>query len=136
MKKGIDLHKLKEALDNGSVFEENNKLNEIFKKAEYIDMLPEDKKKELLENRDERLNNEWDKNEDKIIKEIREDSEERMKKRSVYEKNEMNIAKIKFLTNEILVFEEYEKQLKEELEKNKSKIDNLNTQINVLNKDI
>lgn len=133
-KKGIDLNKLKEALDSGKVFEGNDTLYGIIDKSENIDKSLE--KNKILEERDERVKLGWETHKDEFLADVEKDNNERMKKREDNEKNEMVFAKIKFLENEIKIYEELSKNIQHELDFNQQKIDHLNAQIEVLKKDI
>jgi hypothetical protein len=133
-KKGIDLNKLKEALDSGKVFEGNDTLYGIIDKSENIDKSLERNK--ILEERDERVKLGWETHKDEFLADVEKDNNERMKKREDNEKNEMVFAKIKFLENEIKIYEELSKNIQHELDFNQQKIDHLNAQIEVLKKDI
>jgi hypothetical protein len=133
-RKGIDLGKLKEALDKGEVFEEDGKLSDILKKSE--DMTKSGKLNEIQTKRTERLQKQWEENKDDIVADVEKDSKERMAKREVNEKNEMVNAKIQFLENEIKVYEELGENIQHELDMNQQKIDGLVAQIKVLKEDI
>jgi hypothetical protein len=135
-KKGIDLNKLKEALDNGELFDGKDSLDKILKKSENIDNLSETERDDVMKKREERVEKEMEENKEEIMADIIKDNDERMKKRSEREKNEMTLSKIKFLENEIKIFEEMKENIEHELDMYQKKIDDINAQIKVLKKDI
>jgi predicted RNase H-like nuclease (RuvC/YqgF family) len=129
--KGLNLDKLKEALDKGEIFEDANKLNEIVKKSETVSDSD-------LEKRNERVKLSYEKADESELKKQMEEElaseKERMKKREENERNEMVEAQIKFNEQEISIYNEYILNLEKNIEEKKKMVSELESKNEELRK--
>ena len=132
----MDLDALKKALDEGTAFKGAEKLTEITKKADGIGELSGEEQHNLFEERDKRIESDAKNMTASQIKEMANDDILSIKKRNESEKNEMELAEIKFIENEILVIEEYINNLLEEVSDKKRQIDNHQIRIDEIKKEI
>lgn len=132
----MDLDALKKALDDGTAFTGANKLNEITKKADGVGDLSGKERYDIFEERDKRIESNVKNISAKELKEIANDDISRMKKRNEAKKNEIELAEIKFIENEILVLEEYISNLLEEVDNKKREIDNHQIKIDEIKENI
>lgn len=132
----LDLNKLKEALDKGEVFEDKGHLDDILKNSEDISDMSKVDRKEFNLKREKRIEESWKNATEEDIRAEEKDAMERVNKREEAEKNEMVLAKIQYLENEISIYNEYNDELQHQMDMNQTKIDDINAQIEVLKKDI
>ena len=120
----MDLDALKKALEEGTVFDGANKLNEIQKKSDNIGDLSSEEKNKVFDKREDRANDGWDNISEEKVKELVADDFKKTKMREEANKNEMELAEIKYIENEISIIEEYISNLLEEVADKKRQIDN------------
>ena len=130
----LDLEGLKKALEDGNIFDGSDKLKNILKKSEGVS--DSEDMEEILDKRQERVDKEWEENEEEYTKEMKKDSAVMMEKRAKAQEFEMENAKIKFLENEISIHKEIGEQIQCELDMNQKKIDEFNEEIGELKEKI
>lgn len=132
----MDLNALKKALEDGLVFTGADKLNEIQKKADGIGDLTGKERSDIFDERKERAKEGWKNIDEDNIKELIAEESKKMEMREEASKNEMELAEIKFIENEINIIEEYISNLLEEVNDKKRQIDNHQIRIDEIKKNI